>query len=115
MESFVCPITGKPMRWESMNGRYQPAEPYSSSENPAGLNERIEAAGYNPRAFMEFDGAIPVLAYLVRGGERVAEVFPARDRGRFGGWQVKFYAAEKGYWFYTERPETAFESIEWLV
>ena len=83
-----CPVTGRPVRSETLNGRWQPVEPYSSGENPEGLNARIRAAGYNPDAYMAFDGAVPVLAYLVVNGERVASIEPARDRGRFGGWQV---------------------------
>ena len=83
-----CPVTGRKLRHEMLNGRWQPVERYNSSANPAGLNDRIRAAGYNPDAFMAFDGAVPVLAYLIVNGERVASIEPSRDRGRFGGCQV---------------------------
>lgn len=84
----LCPITGRRLRQSILNARLQPAEPYESKDNPAGLNERIRAAGYNPEAYMLQDGAIEVLAYIVAGGERVATIEPSRNRGRFGGWQI---------------------------
>jgi hypothetical protein len=114
---FRCPITGKPMRMNSLNGHYQPEQPYSSAENPPGLNERIEAAGYNPQAFMAFDNAVNVLAYMVSEGVRVAAIQPARDRGRFGGWQVvpmvgatETYGGIGATW---QPPETY--ELEWTI
>ena len=109
-----CPVTGRPMVSNLLNGYLQPETLYSSDENPEGLNQRIEDAGYNPSAYMGFDGAIPVLAYIIVDGERIARVEPCRDRGRFGGWQVIPESPGKvGIIHSFTMPE--FYEIEWQV
>lgn len=113
----TCPITGKAMVRNLLNGRFQPETPYRADENPEGLNARIEAAGYDPNAYMEFERAVPRLAYIVSAGERVAEITPARDRGKFGGWQiVPLSGTTPTFGGIGERWEMPAEySIEWCI
>ena len=111
----TCPITGRALRQDSLTGRLQPATPYQSEDNPSGLNDRIKAKGYNPDAYMAFDGAIPELAYLLVDGQRVAKIEPARDRGKFGGWQIVPLAGVQniGILSIWEMPEQY--DLEWCV
>ena len=103
------------MTQSMLNGYLQPEEAYSSYENPDGLNERIRAAGYNPDAFMMQDGAIPVLAYIIVDGERVAKIEPSRNRGRFGGWQIVPIAGMEKIGILTRWEMPAKYTIKWEV
>jgi len=115
--NMECPVTGKRLERNIISGCFVPTSHYGSGENPPGLNERIRAAGYNPDAYMMQDGALPTLCYLTQDGERVAEVLPTRDRGRFGGWQVKpLKRRDVPVSILSDRADSIeYDGVEWLV
>lgn len=77
-----CPICGGPMAVGSMT-RQMKCQSDRGEDMPDWLATALKAAGFDPWAFYQHDNAIDVLAEAANG----AQLWPMRDRGRFGGWQ----------------------------